>query len=41
MECEEDIRGTDKVEVEDDLREVRGKLFATIVEGQDTTHENV
>ncbi len=36
-----DIRGSEEVEVEEDQREVRKKLFATIVECQDTTHGSV
>ena len=32
-EHEEDIRGMDEAEVEEDLREVGDKLFATIMEG--------
>ena len=40
-EQKEDIRGADEAEEEEDLREVGDKLFATIVEDQDTTHENV
>lgn len=40
-EHEEDIRGTDEAEVEEDLHEVRDKLFSTTVEVQDTMYENV
>lgn len=40
-EREEDIRGADEVEVEEDPREVRDKLFSIIVECQDTTHRSV
>ena len=35
-----DIRGKDEAEVEEDLREVGGKLFSTIMEVWDTTCEN-
>ena len=40
-ECMVDIRVEDEAEVEEDLWEVRGKLFATIMECKDTTHESV
>ena len=36
----EDIRGVDEAKEEKDLVEVRDKLFATIVDYQDTTHRN-
>lgn len=38
-ECEVSIRGATKAEVEEDLVEVEGKLFVTIVEEHDTTCE--
>jgi len=34
------MRGVVKVEAEDDLQAVGGKLFSTITEVQDTMHEN-
>lgn len=40
-EREDDIRGADKAKAEEDLREVRDKLFATTMEVQDTMHEIV
>jgi len=38
---EEDIRGVDEDKVEEDLRDVGDKLFATTAEDQGNTHENV
>ena len=40
-EHDEDIKGTSVAKTEKHLREVKDKLFATILERQDTTHENL
>ena len=40
-ETVEDIRGADEVREEEDLVEVEGKLFAIILEFQDTTRRSV